>query len=146
LPLFGKPDGAVLDPRIEGALPTSFGDRTYEKYLKKVATKEQRAILEALETGEVLVFLGNGEGLGHADYVLHMSAIVITNRRLLIIRGGKIRQALLLDQISQVTAGAGNDGRPHLYVTSRSETIGFQFESRQRRDTLRELLGFNPGA
>ncbi|MBJ7469799.1 MAG: hypothetical protein JHD16_00785 [Solirubrobacteraceae bacterium] len=142
--LFGGPRTTVLDDRVAAALAKSYGDKGYEKYQLKMALKEQSAVLANLQPDEHIVFIGNGEGLGHAGIVLHMSAIVVTTQRMLVIRGGKVRQALVREDVKKVSTGQASDGLYLLQVVGPREIIGFEFKSIQRRDALMRALGHEP--
>jgi hypothetical protein len=96
VPLFGRSTQAAepLDARLEAHLPEKAKD------LRKILRKEGAAILDVLAPGEEITFICNSD-CAYATSVDMFAAIVVTDRRLLIVRKGRY-QEFPIDEIRGV--------------------------------------------
>lgn len=85
--LFGRNDAAAepLDPRLEAQVPDA------SKELRKILRKEAPGIAAVLGQDEKVRFLCNSES-AYATSVDMFAAIVVTDRRLLIARKGRVQE------------------------------------------------------
>lgn len=96
MPLFGPREPVQIDPRLEAHLP---GAKWNRKWVTWAIAREQTPILLTLDENEEIRFLGRSEhSSGGVD---SDAALIITGRRLLVIRKGKVRTEIELGRITR---------------------------------------------
>lgn len=132
-----------LDPIDEGLAEfVSHGDRG----LAKIVSREQGALLGALGEDEAVVHITRCEG-GTASVVHYDAAVVVTNRRLLIVRKHKIES---LDRADITKAGMPYQTDVHKHrciviAERQSRSYMVDIEDRARASSYMAALGYLPG-
>jgi len=96
MPLFGRREPVPIDSRLEAHLPDAKWNRNWVTW---AITREQTSILLTLAENEGIRFLGRSEhGSGGVD---SEAALIVTDRRLLVIRKGKVSTEIELGRITR---------------------------------------------